>query len=381
MSTVSDGMQLRLCLVTFSILSYVVVMSGCGGESDRGDNTSTGNGGSEQVLFVANGGNNTTAFVLNNDGSLTMVAGSPFAVGGASVIAHPNGRFLFSVGGISTNNNGVNTDRIENGGSLTVASDITDSTFTGGLSINPAGTALYVSSFDAAEGNNGWKVYSIRSDGSLQFVGGVISQVTQPLVFSSDGSNAYMADCYHLGANIDHFIAASNGTLTRTEEQIAQVGSELECPQAVALTPTGSMLAAVWISESDSPMNLITLYNISSSTHALTLVRSPFPASGKGVATVFDSSGRFFVVAQNNGIGVYQVSKSSVTEVAGSPFANGTNIRKVMFSPSGNLVTGISEQSQQILVFAFDKSTGSLTMAPGSPVTTSTPSDLAIISH
>jgi 6-phosphogluconolactonase (cycloisomerase 2 family) len=97
------------------------------------------------------------------------------------------------------------------------------------------------------------------------------------------------------------------------------------------------------------------------------------------VDAVFDSAGKFLIVAQDNNIGVYQVGQNSLTEVGGYPFAAGTNFNRLVFSPSGGCVVAISPKSQQAFVFTLNRSTGTLTTAPGSPYSTTTPNDVAIV--
>jgi hypothetical protein len=47
------------------------------------------------------------------------------------------------------------------------------------MSINPAGTALYVSSIDAAEGNWGWKTYSFREPFNIGVLGLLLTGFAQ----------------------------------------------------------------------------------------------------------------------------------------------------------------------------------------------------------
>ena len=75
---------------------------------------------------------------------------------------------------------------------------------------------------------------------------------------------------------------------------------------------------------------------------------------------VFDASGKFLVVAQDNGIGVYQVTQNFLSEVAGSPFASGTSFTRLKFSPTGRALIAIGEQSQQLFVFTLNGATGAL---------------------
>ena len=396
-----------LCLWLFAFLVLIGISTttlfeaGCGssgkaasgttgGSGGTGGNSGTGSGGgttgagpnasAQQFLYVA-AGNSVSGWAIHQDSSLTAISGSPFAVGGAGVIADPSANFVYSVGGTSPSNTALNTNAMNSDGSLKTSSSFSDSTLMGGMSINPSGTALYVASISAAQGNTGWKIYAIQSDGSVKFVSGLINQDAERLVFTSDGANAYGAYCYHLDANIEHYTVASDGTLSPVTGQVTQIESMSECPNAVALTPDDKILAAPW-SNSDSAGtadNRIMVYTVDPASHALSPISgAPFNASGAGMDAAFDSSGQFLVVAQDNGVGVYQVSSGTVKEVSGSPFAAGTNFNRVMFSPSGTSVAAISNAGNQVYVFAFNSSNGALTTGPGSPISVNGPRDLTV---
>jgi 6-phosphogluconolactonase (cycloisomerase 2 family) len=392
-----SAVRSRLSFLSFSALiafSFAaVLLTGCG--SSNKNSSGTGGGGtgggsptaatSQEALYVASAGNNNASgWFINQDTSLTAISGSPFAVGGQSITGTTSAQFLFGVLGAPTpSGEAINTDTIGSDGSLKMTSNVPDSTLFGTAFINPAGSALYVGSISAAQGNSGWKIFAIQSDGSLKFITGVINQVAGRLVFTPDGSNAYTAYCYHLAANIQHYTVASDGTLTLTADQVQQIDSMTECPNAVAITGDGGMVAAPW-SDADNvgPVdNKITAYTVDATTHSLTSIGGPFAASGTGVDATFDPSGKFLAVAQSNGVGVYQVTQSSVTEVAGSPFAGGTNFTRVMFSPSGGSLAALSREGGQLFVFSFNTSSGMLTTGPGSPVAIATPNDLVIIRH
>jgi 6-phosphogluconolactonase (cycloisomerase 2 family) len=347
---------------------------GCG--AYRANNT-----GSQQVLYVGNQEPNTvSAYSVGSDGSLTAVSGSPFAVGGSTLIAAPNGKVVFSFG-LNTDTIELNTDRVARDGSLNMSSSISDNTLAGVRAINPAGTALYVSSVNAAENNWGWKVYSIRPDGTLQFTSGIIDQASGRLAFTPGGNAAFAAYCYFLIPNIEQFAVASDGSLTNTRNQISTPIPFGECPNAVAITAAGDMLASPWsdANNSGSAENFITLFNVDPQTHDLNPpAGSRFPASGAGQDAIFEPSGKFLFTAQDNGVGVYKVGHDSLTEVSGSPFGE-VGMDRVMLTPLGRFVVAISRATGKIFVLALDSSTGVLALAPGSPLSTSSPCDLAVI--
>jgi 6-phosphogluconolactonase (cycloisomerase 2 family) len=262
-----------------------------------------------------------------------------------------------------------------------MSSSISDNTLAGVRAINPAGTALYVSSINAAEGNWGWKVYSVQPDGTLQLISGIIDQPAGRLIFTPDGTAAFAAYCYFFMPNIERFAVASDGSLTNTRNQISTPIDFGECPNAVAVTTAGDMLAAPWSDANNSGPagNFITLFSIDPRTHNLNPpAGSMFPASGAGQDAVFDSSGKFLITAQDNGVGVYRVGHDSLAEVSGSPFGE-VGMDRVMLAPLGRFVVAISGAAGKIFVFSLDSSTGALALAPGSPVSTSSPHDLAVI--
>ena len=355
--------------------------SGSSGGSGSGGSGGSGGGASsakQQYLYVSNQGPNTvSAFTIKSDGSLSAVSGSPFAVGGPNVAAAPNQNFLFSFAP------GLQTDTINSDGSLKATSSISDTNLTGGISIDPAGTFLYIASMEVVPANPGWKIYAIQPDGSLKFVNGVENNTAGRLVFTSDGTFAYSAYCYHLDAEILQINVAANGNLTVSNASIPQVGGFGECPNAVALSPSGKTVGVPYSNAAQGAGatvdNQLGVYNADPMTHALSPIpNSPFKASGAGVDATFDPSGTFLLVAQDNGVGVYQIAQNSATEITGSPFGGGT-LERVMFSPSGAFVVATSREAGQVFVFSFDASSGRLTMAPGSPNSTTNPSDLAMV--
>lgn len=377
-----------LLIAMFSL--FVFALS-CGGGTKSSGSSGTGGGGggtgggnnssAQEFLYITNGDNSTSAYVLNSNGSLTAVSGLPFSVGGSSLAPDPNGKFLFSLGGTSPSATAVNTDSIGANGAPAVSSTVSDSTLTPPVQMNPNGSTLYVGSIDVSTDSGGFKVYTVQSDGSLQFAAGVISQNARRFAFLSDGSFAYAASCYHFAADIQGFNTSSTAT-TATSEHVTQVGSSTECPNTVAVTPSGNALAAAWANGDNvgAADNLITLYTISSSSHSLTPAGNPsFPASGVAADSIFDSTGKFFIVAQDDGLAVYQVSQNSVSEIAGSPFAGGTNFNRVVLASSGGFVIAISSQSQQVYVFTLNSMTGALTEASGSPESVTSPTDVAAV--
>jgi 6-phosphogluconolactonase (cycloisomerase 2 family) len=367
---VSHSRRISLALL-FTAALCALTQVGCGGTTvAKATPTPTPTtAAGQQFLYLTNGSTGTSAYQMNSAGSLSLVAGSPFLVGGTGLATDRAGKFVYT-----TSSTGLTTSSAASTGALTSASVVTDATFTGSISLNPAGTALYASSIDASPAlpfNNGWKNFSVPANGALKLVSGQIEQVAGLLAFTADGQHAYNATCFHASANIEHFTVAATGVLTDTTQAVTLPPNpnNLECPLELAINPAGDTLASTWVNGNGvGPAdNVIVLYTINASTHALTMAASPFPISGQGQSLTYDPSGKFIVVAQDSGVGVYKAGANTLSEASGSPFATGTNFLRLMFSPSGAFVVAISQKSQQVSVFAFNSTTGALTTVPGSP--------------
>lgn len=356
----------------FTASLCALTQAGCGSSTTTSvaPTPTPANPGAQQILYLGNGfrSGTTSAFMINSDGSLTIAAGSPFSVGGVGVAANSAGKFVFLANSAALSSNSAVAS-----GALSPVSSVADTSLMGGISVNPAGTTLYVASVNADQFNNGWRAYSIQANGTLQFVSGLINQAPGQLVFTADSLHAYNATCFHTAGNIEHFTIASTGTMTDTRQAVALIPSANNsvCPQAIAMDPPGAIIASSFneINSLASANNQIALYTINPATRALTFITaSPSPASGMGQDMKYDPSGKFIVMAQDTGLGVYKVGTNSVTEISGSPFSSGTNFTRLEFTPSGTFVVAISQISQQVSVFAFNSSTGALTKAPGSPL-------------
>jgi hypothetical protein len=259
--------------VAIAALTFVTLGElGCGGGFISGGNN---NNNARQIIYVGNlQANTVSGYQIKPNGSLVAVSGSPFALGGVTLVGDPSRKALFS---LQTNANAIplNTISVNADGFLKTSSSITDDILAGVDAINPTGTVLYVNGINAAEDNRGWKVYSIQADGSLQFVDGLIDQEAGRLVFTPGGTAAFAASCTHLIPNIEQFAVAPNGMHTNARNQIATPVSFGDSPNAVTLSPMGNMLAAPWsdVSSLDTSQVFITLFNIDPGTHEL----SPLP--------------------------------------------------------------------------------------------------------
>jgi 6-phosphogluconolactonase len=154
----------------------------------------------------------------------------------------------------------------------------------------------------------------------------------------------------------------------------------------IAFSPvvSGNLFAAVVNTNDDT----VTVYSVNQTTGVFTPVAgSPFPTGAQPVGIDFSPlvSGNLFAAVTNNvdnNISVYQVNQTTgaFTPVAGSPFAAGSGLTEIAFSPlaSGNLfLAAVNALDDTVSVYNVNQTTGFLTPVIGSPfVTGDNPNDV-----
>lgn len=139
------------------------------------------------------------AYSVASDGTLTKIAGSPFAVNGYSTQLCANGRYLFASTHIEVGNNQypgkMNSYRIESGGALTLSHIMGNANLTN-ITLDHSGETLY----GQKDGLPDELSYNVRwSDGGLEYLGQVTAPDLQyrqawvdlPVTFTADDTYAY----------------------------------------------------------------------------------------------------------------------------------------------------------------------------------------------
>lgn len=188
------------------------------------------------LLYTANTTQGTVAaFAIGSDGSLSPVAGSPFAVGtaGASptfLAVHPSGSFLYAA---DPAHNAVLGFSIGSNGAIAPISGSPFAAGTGAvaLSIAPQGSFLYA----ANPGDNTVSAYTIGSSGALTQVSG------SPFATGGNGPGFVLATSsfVYVGDQLTNDIAAF--TISNTGALRAVNGS----PFSVAVSPQWLTATAV----------------------------------------------------------------------------------------------------------------------------------------
>ena len=280
------------------------------------------------------GANSVSAFSIGSGGTLTPVAGSPFATGGAGkgagffasnwITATVSGTFLYASNCGTNNVSGFSIDATT--GTLT---PIPGSPFaTGGSCFGGAG---------------GFGI-SVATTPNGQF-----------LYAASAGSH-----------NVSAFGIASNGALSPVAGSPFAAGGT---PDGIKVSPDGKFLAVAL-----QGVNHVAIFSIGL-TGALTGVPgSPFSMGGSGGATGVDincASNLLFAAEASSGPTIVSVqsidSNGALSPIAGSPFTfGGVDSNVIVLSPD-DLHAFVSNQFSNTITALDVASGGSLTQVAGSP--------------
>jgi 6-phosphogluconolactonase len=175
-------------------------------------------------------------------------------------------------------------------------------------------------------------------------------------------------------------VDTASGALTAIAASPFAVG---HLPDAIAVDPTGSFVYVT--NQGDAT---ISGFTIDRATGALTAIAgSPFSTGLGPTAIAIDPSSSYVYATAGGGgtVSAYAIGAGTgvLTPIAGSPYATGISPSSVAISPSeinNSAYVFIANQGGgTISIFALDGSTGTLSLASGSPLTTGRgPSAVAI---
>jgi len=280
----------------------------------------------KNFLYAANSGSNTvSAFSINpGSGVLTAVPGSPFATGGiadgvgVSLTATPDDKFLIAANGSSMT---ITVFNIAANGSL---SHVAGSPFASGAS-GPLADAKVTSdgkflAVTAAPGNV--RMFSISATGALAAVPGspVPAAGAAGIDCNCASTELYAALNGMPSAKVDVFDIGINGALSPI------AGSPFIGPgsnsNVAVLSPDDSRLFVT-----NQGSSTITVFSVAGNGSLTTVSGSPFPVPSalapSGVAT--NQAGTLLYSADFNNLisGFSIAANGALTPVPGSPFSNG----------------------------------------------------------
>lgn len=234
------------------------------------------------------------AFVVNSDGSLTAVAGSPFAVNAPAGLAIDHtGSYLYAT---NNGNNTVSEFAITQSGAsvgaLTPLSTATIPSGTGPLlaGLDPTGTYLFTANWDGASTNT-VSAYSIApTTGLLTHIGDTTISAAisiSNLVVDPSGTHIYVLDNGGPTGQVFGF-NLSGGTIGSAIAGMP-VGTGAIPVGGIVIDPTGVLMAV-----DNSGDGTISLYTINSTSGALTQVTPAFLTGDK-----LGTSAPFYVTFYN----------------------------------------------------------------------------------
>jgi 6-phosphogluconolactonase (cycloisomerase 2 family) len=330
----------------------------------------TNNSSSNISAFAING---TT-------GALSALSGSPFTAGqgpGAAAV-DPGGKFLIVANG-TDNTASVFSIDARTGALTAVGAPVATDEYPIDIAFDPAGKFVLVShlnandvgtfAFDSSTGAlTPVALLSCRTGPSPLVLINASRQLNNPIRYVA--RNLYVADAGYPTASstlsalkIDPNTGAVTGTLS---------GYNTGGSQATAVAAN---LQGTLVYSSNLWTNNIGGFTVDANTGSLTTITgSPFIASnpyGIGI----DPSSRFFYAADyNTGLRAYSVDSATgaLTELAGSPFSTGLGPIALSIDPGGRLLYVLNSASASISGYSLDSLTGIPTMLSSAPYVATT---------
>ncbi len=352
--------------------------------------TGTGPGA---FVYVSNspGGSNSqiNAFSAASNGTLTPVPGSPFLAIGQAMAA--NGNYLFGTDGVD-----IDSFSIASNGALAQVSSINAQQFNGegqcgggpyALFLDRTGATLYDVDGNGCS-NTAYQSFSIdASTGALTYLG--ISAAQSPtfefsLSFVGSNSYAYSSSCYHWYPLIFGFKRNADQTLTElsmTPPFPTPNPNDAFCPSLAAADSTNHLVIPltplnIYSMEPDGPAELA-VYTADSSgnlTTNSTVANMPQIATNGVTSLAISPSGSFLAVA-GTGLQMFHFNAANpITPFTG--LLTSIQIDQILWDNNNNLYA-ISMSTNQLFVFTVTPTT--VTQAPGSPYTITSPQNIAVV--
>ncbi len=365
--------SLSISMLAICLLIAVVVLAQNG--------TPASTTAAPSFLYAPNISDNTiSAYEIDSTtGSLTPIAGSPFAAPNSILMTLDSDSDFGYVGGGSFSV--ISTFAINSQtGFLTLVNTLPQETTYGvtGLTLTPKDRFAYVANAIGVIG------YAVDKKS------GILTDIAQPQINAGgdlirgavdpSGKFAYFA-APDLNGVVAYALNAGNGTLTPIPGSPFSTGNR---PVDLAVEPCGQFLYATNLFSND-----VSGYAIDKHTGSLAPVPgSPFAAQNQPIGIAIDPFGHlvFAVNRYSDSVSVYAIDRStgSLAEVSGSPFATGLNPVAVGLDPSGSFVyvantAVLPTNASTVSGFTLDPTTGALTPIPGSPfVSGRNPNGIAI---
>jgi len=367
--------SLSISMLAICLLIAVVVLAQNG--------TPASTTAAPSFLYAPNISDNTiSAYAIDSTtGSLTPIAGSPFAASNSIYMTLDSDSDFAYVGGGSFSV--ISTFAIDSRtGFLTLVNTLPQQTYgVTGLTLTPKDRFAYVANTLGVVG------YEVEKKS------GFLTDIAQPQITVGPVSNGLIRGAVHPSGKLAYFaypdfnsvsaydLNRGSGTLTAIPGSPFSTGDR---PVDLAVEPCGQFLYTANLFSND-----VSAYAIDRETGSLSPVPgSPFAAQNQPIGIAIDPLGHFvFAVNRySDNVSVYAINRStgSLTQVSGSPFQTGRNPVAVGLDPSGRFVyvantAVLPANVSTVSGFTLDPTTGALTPVPGSPfVSGRNPNGIAI---
>lgn len=354
------------CGVFFAVLLLAFTLSGCGGVSSGSAPTTTPTppgatptptpaAAHGTFVYFNNSNAQTAGYKLNDDGSLTLLSGSPFAINGGLAAA---GSFLAVSSG-----NTVSTYLVDpSSGALTKAGS---GTVVQGGGIVADANDVYLAGNIPASTATGIYGFALAANGALTPLAGSPYVFTQacdfcdvPFVLALNNNFLVQGGVgFHGVGDFTVYPRGGGGVLGKAQI----LGTDAE--ERVAIQhPVGNFSYA--LNTDDSSLTEFTMDATGKPTPGAQL----FTDTGQGLA--IDNSGKFLLVVDVTGVvHVFAINSSngSMSQI-GTSEAAGNGAVGISIDPSGRFVvvsqsasaTNLAGAANQITVFTFDAGTGTM---------------------
>jgi 6-phosphogluconolactonase len=339
------------------------------------------------------GVNTVAGFNRHADGSLTAIAGSPFAVGGSGA-GHPNasqGSLQFSADGryllaVDAGSNEISVLRILPSGSLRIA-DVVSSNGRNPVSIAVDAGLVYVANADPDNPN--YTGFTLNRGGRLRAIRGSTVSLpagSQPgdVLFSGDGTKLVgtrvgtsLIDSFSVGA--DGLLTAAPGSPFAHQTGVfGQFGSEFRPTNPAQLFVSNAH------SESNGPApGSVSAYTDAADGTLTPIGGSPFANSGAASCWVEISHGGqylFTVDTASSTISSYAIgADGTLTAVGTTPIKNGKGAEDARLSPDGSTLWVVNSGADTVNAFSVRGATlTELSTSPTAGPPDATPSGIVV---
>ncbi len=349
--------------------------SGTTGTADVTDIAVTCSTNQPRFAYVANqGANNISGYSIDSaTGTLTALAGSPFAAGTqpVAIAVDLTGHFAYVVNQQDATLSAFLIDRTS--GALT---EVSGSPYATGLSPtsvaianNPSGSFVYV----ANGGGGSVSAYAMTTpSGALTALSGSpYAAGNLPSCVAADPQGGYLYVTNKADGTVSAFEILGEGTGANGLGSLnVPLGSPFKvgaAPQAV-VSPGGGIIYVA-----NAGFNSLSSFGAVGAGNVSELGDSPYPTGTTPYSVAMDPLARFFYVANqgsNNISGFHFDGGGELDALAASPFTAGMQPSSVAVENTGNFAYVVNTGSDSVAVYAIDATSGALTPINGSPFAT-----------